>query len=147
MKRILHLVSVKNITFKIDIHQQLRPLTANYLAMFKVTSTTIYTLHKAQTKCKTRCNSQGMILNGFAKKSFFRIGMWNSRPPPLHGENHLILPFWLFDARLRWNLGNWQWKYGQTTKKENVGNISKECQCGLMTSRKKWQQNKTEEWH
>ena len=38
--------------------------------------------------------------------------------------------------RLRWNLGNWQWKYGQTTKKENVGNISKECQCGLMTSRK-----------
>ena len=47
MKRILHL---KNITFKssynwfkIDIHQQLRPLTANYLAMFKVISTTIYT--------------------------------------------------------------------------------------------------------
>ena len=42
MKRILHLVSVKNITFKssywfkIDIHQQLRPLTANYLARFKV---------------------------------------------------------------------------------------------------------------
>ena len=40
----------KNITFKssynwfkIDIHQQLRPLTANYLAMFKVISTTIYT--------------------------------------------------------------------------------------------------------
>ena len=28
---------------KIDIHQQLQPLTANYLAMFKVTSTTIYT--------------------------------------------------------------------------------------------------------
>ena len=47
MKRILHF---KNITFKsssnwfkIDIHQQLRPLTANYLAMFKVTSTTLYT--------------------------------------------------------------------------------------------------------
>ena len=44
MKRILHF---KNITFynwfKIDMHQQLRPLTANYLAMFKVTSTTIYT--------------------------------------------------------------------------------------------------------
>ena len=40
----------KNITlkssynwFKIDIHQQLQPLTANYLAMFKVISTTIYT--------------------------------------------------------------------------------------------------------
>ena len=29
--------------FKIDIHQQLRPLTANFLAMFKVISTTIYT--------------------------------------------------------------------------------------------------------
>ena len=50
MNRILHLVAVKNITFKssynwfkIDIHQQLRPLTANYLAMFKVTSNTIYT--------------------------------------------------------------------------------------------------------
>ena len=50
MKRILHLVLVKNITFKfsynwfkIDIHQQLRLLTANYLAMFKVISTTIYT--------------------------------------------------------------------------------------------------------
>ena len=47
MKRILHF---KNITFKssynwfkIDIHQQLRPLTANYLAMFKVISSTIYT--------------------------------------------------------------------------------------------------------
>ena len=47
---ILHLVSVKYITFKssynwfkIDIHQQLRPLTANYLAMLKVISTTIYT--------------------------------------------------------------------------------------------------------
>ena len=50
IKRILHLVSVKDITFKcsynwfkIDIHQQLRPLTANYLVMFKVISTTIYT--------------------------------------------------------------------------------------------------------
>ena len=60
MKRILHLVSVKNITFKssynwfkIDIHQQLRPLTANYLAMFKITSTTIYIRYKAQNKCKT----------------------------------------------------------------------------------------------
>ena len=47
LKRILHF---KNITFKssynwfkIDIHQQLRPLTANYLAMFKVILTTIYT--------------------------------------------------------------------------------------------------------
>ena len=47
MNRILHF---KNITFKssynwfkIDIHQQVQPLTANYLAMFKVISTTIYT--------------------------------------------------------------------------------------------------------
>merc|ERR1711963_1041906 len=46
MKRILHF---KNITFKssyncfkIDIHQQLRPLTADYLAMFKLLYTTIY---------------------------------------------------------------------------------------------------------
>ena len=69
MKRILHF---KNITFKssynwfkIDIHQQLRLLTANCLAMFKVISTTIYTKYKAQTKCKTRFHSQGMILNGF----------------------------------------------------------------------------------
>ena len=29
--------------FKIDILRQLQPLTANYLAMFIVTSTTIYT--------------------------------------------------------------------------------------------------------
>ena len=50
MKRILHLVSVKNVTFKsfynwfkIDILWRLRPLTANHLAMFIVTSTTIYT--------------------------------------------------------------------------------------------------------
>ena len=50
MKRILHFVSVKNITFKsfynwfkIDIFRQLRLLTANYFAMFIVTSTTIYT--------------------------------------------------------------------------------------------------------
>ena len=37
-----------------------------------------------------------MILNGFQKKSFFRIGMWNSRPPPpLQGKKHLKFPFWL----------------------------------------------------
>ena len=33
----------------------------------------------------------------FSKKSFFRIGMWKSRPPPLHGKKHLKFPFWLFD--------------------------------------------------
>ena len=32
----------------------------------------------------------------FSKKSFFRIGMWNPRPPPLHGKIHLKFPFWLF---------------------------------------------------
>ena len=32
-------------------------------------------------KCKTRFNSKGMILNGFLKKSFFKIGMLHSRPP------------------------------------------------------------------
>ena len=38
-----------------------------------------------------------MILNGFFKKSFFKIGMWHSRPPrdpPLHGKCHLKFPFW-----------------------------------------------------
>ena len=33
----------------------------------------------------------------FSKRSFFRIGMWNSSPPPLHGKNHLKFPFWLFE--------------------------------------------------
>ena len=31
------------------------------------------------------------------KKSFFRIRMWNSRPPLLHEKIHLKFPFWLFD--------------------------------------------------
>ena len=30
--------------------------------------------------CKTRFESQGMILNVFLKESFFRIGMWNLNP-------------------------------------------------------------------
>ena len=37
----------------------------------------------------------------FLKKSFFKIGMWHSRPPrdppPLHGKCHLKFPFWLFE--------------------------------------------------
>ena len=33
-----------------------------------------------QTKCKTRFNSQGMILNGFRKNHFFKIGMWQLKP-------------------------------------------------------------------
>ena len=54
MKRILHFVSVKNITFKssynwfkIDIL-----LTANYFARFIVTSTTIYTNLKIKLSAK-----------------------------------------------------------------------------------------------
>ena len=66
--------------FKIDILRQLQPLTANYLAMFIVSSTTIHTYNKAHTKCKTRFHSQEMILNGL-------IGMWNSRPPPPSRKN------------------------------------------------------------
>ena len=31
------------------------------------------------------------------RKTFFRIGMWNSRPPPLHGKKHLKILFWLLD--------------------------------------------------
>ena len=72
MKRILHLVSVKIIVFKssynwfkIDIHQQLQPLTANCLDIVKVTSTTIYTQYKAKTMCKTRLGSQEVILDFF----------------------------------------------------------------------------------
>ena len=33
----------------------------------------------------------------FSKKSFFRIGMWNSRPAPPSWKNHLKFPFWLFE--------------------------------------------------
>ena len=43
-------------------------------------------------------SKKSLVFKWFSKKSFFRIGMWNSRPPsPLHGENHLKFPFWLFD--------------------------------------------------
>ena len=101
MKRILHF---KNITFKssynwfkIDIHQQLRPLTANYWAMFKVISTTIYTWYKAQTKCKTRFHSQGMILNGFKKIISQNRYVELETPPPLHGKKHLKFPFWILN--------------------------------------------------
>ena len=41
-----------------------------------------------------------MILNVFLKKSFFKIGMWHSRPPrdpPPHGKYHLKFPFWLLE--------------------------------------------------
>ena len=39
-----------------------------YLAIFMVTSTTICINYKAQTMCKTRFDSQGMILNDFLQK-------------------------------------------------------------------------------
>merc|ERR1711952_170193 len=42
-----------------------------YSAMFIVTSTTIYTLYKAQTMCKTRFGSQGVILDGEGLESTF----------------------------------------------------------------------------
>ena len=29
--------------------------------------------------------------------------MWNSRPPSLHGENHLKFPFWLFESPTYYN--------------------------------------------
>ena len=115
MKRILHF---KNITFKssfnwfkTDIHQQQQPLTANYLAMSKIISTTIYTWYKAQTKCKTRFQSQGMILNVFffLKKSletpptppswryykrktlFYNSDRNLTRPRPMHHSSALFL--------------------------------------------------------
>ena len=67
MKRILHF---KNITFKssydwfnIDIHQQLRPLTANYLAMFKVTS--IFVLIISKPKVVFGAAGKGAMWDGF----------------------------------------------------------------------------------
>ena len=87
----------------IDVLGQLRPLTANYLAMFIVTSTTIYIKYKAQNKCKTRFHSQGMILNVFLKNHFSCVGGTRDPPPPpspLHGKIHLKFPFWLFEPPL-----------------------------------------------
>ena len=98
MKRILHLVSVKNITFKslynwckIDILRQLQPLTANYLATFIVTSTTIYTQYKAQTMCKTYFGSQGVTLDGFKQKNFLE-----KTPSPLHDRHWMVRLFPIF---------------------------------------------------
>ena len=46
-----------------------------------VNSTTIS--YEAQTMCKTRFDSQGMILNGFYKKTFLeKRRQWHARPPP-----------------------------------------------------------------
>ena len=50
-----------------------------------------------------------MILNGFFfLKSFFKIGMWHSRPPrdppSLHGKYHLKFPFWLLAPFPKWSL-------------------------------------------
>ena len=39
------------------------------------------------------------------EKSFFRIGMWNSGPPPpLHGKKHLKFPFWSLEHFPNWEL-------------------------------------------
>ena len=49
MRRTLHFQDINFKSsfnwFRIDIHQQLRPLTANYLAMYKVISSTISLVH------------------------------------------------------------------------------------------------------
>ena len=61
---------------------------------FIVTSTTTYTQYKAQTKCKTRSHSQGMILSVFLKNHFQnRYVELETPPPPLHVKNHLKFPF------------------------------------------------------
>ena len=49
---------------------------------FIVTSTTTYTQYKAQTKCKTRSHSQGMILSVFLKNHFSEQ-VCGTRDPPL----------------------------------------------------------------
>ena len=71
----LHLVSVKNITFKsssnwfkIDIRRLLRPLTVIF--------------NYAQTMYKMRFGSQGVILDGFQQKKM-KKRQWNASPPPL----------------------------------------------------------------
>ena len=54
----------------------------------------------------------------FKKKSFFKIGMWPSRPPrdppPLHGKYHLKFPFWLlapFPKQKHLLLNAWQFLF------------------------------------
>ena len=71
MKRILHLVPVKIIIykssynwFKIDILRLVQPLTAIFSPVQGHLK--YYThIYKAQTMCKTRFGSQGVILDGF----------------------------------------------------------------------------------
>ena len=74
----LRLVSVKNINFESSYNcfkywHSSAALAADcqllvYSAIFLVASTTTCVKYKAQTMCKTRFDSQGMILNGFYKK-------------------------------------------------------------------------------
>ena len=45
-------------------------------------------------------SQSGNDFKWFSKKSFFRIGIWHSRPPrdpPFHGKCHLKFPFWFFE--------------------------------------------------
>ena len=60
-----------------------------------VTSTTMYTQYKAQTMCKTRFDSQGMILNGFYEKTFLKKKNIYGTRDPLHAiENfHIFLEY------------------------------------------------------
>ena len=53
--------------------------------------------------CKKRFNSQGMILNVF-QKSYFRIGMWHSRPPPFMANTILNFHFDYWNTSLTDNL-------------------------------------------
>ena len=70
MKRISHVVPVKIIIlkssynwFKIDILRLVRLLTAIFSSVQGHLN--YYTYFKAQTMCKTRFGSQGVILDGF----------------------------------------------------------------------------------
>ena len=81
----LHLGYIKNINFKKVIHQQAWTLTANYLPMFKVTSTTIYKYIYIKPKlCRIRFHSQGMILYIFFKKKIQNRYMEPETPPLRH---------------------------------------------------------------
>ena len=101
MKRILHLISAKNITFKsaynwfkIDILRLVRPLTTIFSP---VLSHLNYFTHiiKARTMCKTRFESQRVFLHGFSTICFWKTLMALEIPPPLMAKvikNYLF--FW-----------------------------------------------------
>ena len=47
--------------------------------------------------CKTRFDSQGMILNRFIIKIIFQNTFMARETPPLHGKCHLKFPFCFFE--------------------------------------------------